>query len=414
MLSQIISTYEHCTIDSLSEEVLVELLKQQPKLIDLINLKDKSFKTGYFIGLDWLVNTGEALYVKPKLDKNSNPTHYLKILGLCLNHPEILVHTEQLFEIEFDKKPIKINKTDDHITPLIIVQFLRLVQTIVKKGLRRTYYKTESNIRNSIKGKILVSKTIKQNQLKNKLLHTYCTYDEFGINSPENRLIKKGLQFVLKYTKLIHNDNINFSPVLNFILPAFEKVDDNIEPHHLGNINFNPFYKDYTEAIRLAKLILKRFGYNINAINKNEEIEVPPFWIDMSKLFELYVLSKLKESLGAKEIIFQSNAKYGFLDFLRTTEGNEMIIDAKYKLDYKKGEYNIDDIRQLSAYARDKGVLEKLSIEKTKWQQTVLNCIIIYPDDNAQQKIVKAELLSFPITQFEKFYKLGIGIPTIP
>ena len=117
--------------------------------------------------------------------------------------------------------------------------------------------------------------------------------------------------------------------------PAFEKVDDDIDFHCISNIVNNSFFKNYNEAIRLAKIILKRFGYNINSIENKVSLTVPPFWIDMSKLFELYVLGKLKEAIEFKGIIFQPKGEYGYLDFLRTISGNELVIDAKYKLDYK-------------------------------------------------------------------------------
>lgn len=407
-----IETYEHTTVTSLSEEELIALLKDCPKLIDSIELKTKSATTGYFIGLQWLADTNRVLYVKPKLDKTSKQTHFLNMLGFCLQHPEVYLHTDNLFKIEFDKKQIEIDQEADLITPLIIVQFLSVVRNIVKGGLRKGYYRVETNIKGSVKGKILVSKSIKQNHFKNKTLYTYCSFEEFGVNTPENKLLKKALSFILRYTKLIGNNNIDFSTSLNFILPAFEKVDSDIDIHHISVINNNPFFKNYNEAIRLAKTILKRFGYNLNSIENKSSLTVPPFWIDMSKLFELYVLGKLKEAIEFKAVIFQAKGQYGYLDFLRTAIGNELVIDAKYKLDYKKGQYNIDDIRQISAYARDKGILRKLPAYKEGSLNSQLNCLIIYPDDDCEMHIDETKIFYSPIAEFERFFKLGIAIPT--
>lgn len=411
-MCNIIETYEHSTINSLSEEELIALLKDYPKLIDKIDLKAKSAATGYFIGLQWLDDSNKALYVKPKLDKNSKQTHFLNMLGFCLQHPEVYLHTDELFKIEFDKKQIKIEQEADLITPLIIVQFLSTVRNIVKGGLRKGYYRVEANIKGSVKGKILISKSVRQNHFKNKALYTYCSFDEFGVNTPENKLLKKALSFVLRYSKLISSRNIDFSSALNFILPAFEKVDADIDIHHISVINNNPFFKNYNEAIRLAKTILKRFGYNLNSIENRTSLTVPPFWIDMSKLFELYVLGKLKEAIEFKAVIFQTKGQYGYLDFLRTSSGSELVIDAKYKLDYKKGNYNIDDIRQISAYARDKGILGKLQSYKKEQLTAPINCLIIYPDDTCEMKIDEKKIFSRPINEFENFYKLGIAIPT--
>ena len=411
-MCNIIETYEHSTLNSFSEEELISLIKDCPKLIESIDLKTKSTTTGYFIGLQWLADTNKAMYVKPKLDKTSKQTHFLNMLSFCLQHPEVYLHTNELFQIDFTKKQIQIEQEADLITPLIIVQFLSIVRTIVKNGIRKGYYRVVANIKSSVKGKIMVSKTIKQNQLKNKNLYTYCSYDEFGINTPDNKLLKKALEFVTRYTKLIGNTNIDFSAPLNFITPAFEKVDADIDIHHISAINNNPFFRNYNEAIRLAKTILKRFGYNLNSVENKSSLTVPPFWIDMSKLFELYVLGKLKEAIEFKSIIFQAKGQYGYLDFLRTTTGNELVIDAKYKLDYKNGRYNIDDIRQISAYARDKGILRNMPAYKENQLNTLIDCLIIYPDDSCEMHIEKTKLFNSPIKEFEKFFKLGIAIPT--
>jgi hypothetical protein len=142
------------------------------------------------------------------------------------------------------------------------------------------------------------------------------------------------------------------------------------------------------------------------------DIEVPPFWINMPLVFELYVLGKLKDAFGRRDIIFQSGANYGELDFLRTTTGKETVIDSKYKATYKNS-YDIDDVRQLSAYARDIGTLKKLSITKSEWGNTLLDCLIIYPDQLAKNHLTENQLLETPIKQFEKFYKVGIRIPEI-
>jgi len=411
-MCNIIETYEHSILDSFSEQELIVLIKDSPKLIESIDLKSQTVTTGYFIGLQWLADTGKALYVKPKLDKHAKPTHFLNMLGFCLQHSEVYLYTDELFHIDFTKKHVRIAQEADLITPLIIVQFLSIVKTIAKNGLRKGYYGVEANIKSNIKGRVLVSKTVKQNQVKNKTLYTYCSYDEFGINTPENKLLKKTLDFVSRYTKLVGNTSINYSTVLNFITPAFEKVDSDIDIHCVSSFNNNPFFRNYNEAIRLAKLILKRFGYNLSSIEKQSSFTVPPFWIDMSKLFELYVLGKLKEVIEFKNIVFQAKGQYGYLDFLRTTSGNELIIDAKYKLDYKYGKYNIDDIRQISGYARDKGILNRMSSYKSRTLNSLVKCIIIYPDDSCEMSIDATKTFNYPIVEFEHFYKLGIAIPT--
>ena len=413
MSDNIIHINEHKFCYSLTENELFAILKDPNQLIESVDFLNKRFQTGYFIGLTWLADTGKALYVTPKLDSSSYQIDYLRMLTESLKHPEILKHGDELFKIEFDKNPVKINQQQDLITPLILVYFLQVVQTIVRKGLKKGYYKVENNLYGKVKGKVLISQTLKQNVFKNKNLNTICTYDKFGLNHPENRILKKALLFVRRYLKMGFQKDKGLETVLSYIFPAFNEIDENISINEVKSTKHNPFYSEYKRAVDLAKIILKRFGFNINFINENEEIEIPPFWINMPLIFELYVLGKLKDSLGRKDIIFQSSANYGNLDFLRITKDKEIVIDSKYKPQYKKEDYLIEDIRQLSAYARDKGTLKKLNIPSDNFKQTVLNCLIVYPDQEAQNTLAEERLFENKINQFERFYKVGISIPEI-
>jgi 5-methylcytosine-specific restriction enzyme subunit McrC len=370
----------------------------------------------YFIGVDWIIEDVKAIYIEPKLNKDSTEqTDYLKMLFSALKHSEVAKHTDDLFEIKWDKSLIEITQEQDLLTPLLIVQYLRLVKEIVRKGLKKSYYKVENNLYAKVKGKVLVSQTIKQNLLKNKPLHTYCSFDEFGLNSLENRLLKKVLVFIQQYLPNIKNlQNEKFtSDIFNYINPVFEFVSDEVSLYDVKHTKTNVFYKEYEEAIRLAKLILKRFGYNITN-TQQKTIKTPPFWIDMSKLFELYVLGLLKDTYGSYALYGGNEAKlnYGLPDYLITKDNQKCIVDAKYKTLYNINEnYDIDNIRQLSAYARDKKVFDVLDVH----QKEIIDCVIIYPLLNQiQSSDFKIDLkISNDIGSFVQFKKIGVPIPVI-
>jgi 5-methylcytosine-specific restriction enzyme subunit McrC len=143
-----------------------------------------SLHTHYYVGLDWLIENKLAIYVEPKLDNTINKTDYTKMLFSCLRHSDVVDHTKDLYEIKFDEPYIEVSQYQDMLTPLLVVQFLQLLKTIVRKGLKKSYYKVERNLNSRIKGKVIISQTIKQNLLKNKPLKTFCQYDEFGLNVP--------------------------------------------------------------------------------------------------------------------------------------------------------------------------------------------------------------------------------------
>jgi 5-methylcytosine-specific restriction enzyme subunit McrC len=376
--------------------------------------------TSYCIGVDWLDETN-AIYIEPKLNtKQKKETaaiveiNYLQMLFSALPYIDSQNNLDELFEIKWIKPEIEIHQTKDLITPLLIIRFLNLVKIIVRKGLKKSYYKVEDNLNGKVKGKVLVGKTIKQNTLKNRLLYTYCQHDEFGENGLENRLLKKTLVFVKRYlSRAKTQKEMHFTlDIFNFISPAFENVSEDIGLHDLKHTKPNAFYKEYTEATRLAKLILKRFGYNITNVEK-EKILTPPFWIDMSKLFEYYVLGLLKKQYPKQgEVHFQFNChKAHEIDYLLNADDLKLVIDAKYKPKYKfKNGIDKEDFRQISGYARLKKVYDKLK----KGYNENIDCLVIYPDMEIQNNnLVDLTAEKHKIDKYVGFYKLGVYLPTI-
>jgi len=412
MSEQHINTAEHSAVRLSTEELLLLKKHDTSKLVDRIDFKSEVFYTGYFIGLDHLVPLDRNIYVGPKREAGRR-LDYLKMLATCLSHPGINLHSKDLFDIRFEAQPIRIRQQDDLLTPLLIVQFLRATERVVRKGLQKGYYSKTENMTCKVRGRVLVSETIKRNHNRNNYLQTWCKYQEFGLDTAPNRILNKTLQFVQRYAQCLSANTLQLGEKLRFLRPAFAAVGTEVALAEIENYQPNPFYAEYSEAIAMARLLLERFSYQLNAVSSDIYTSMPPFWIDMSKLFELYVLGKLQEALGPKEIIFQANGKFGYLDFLSTNEGEEMIIDAKYKYFYGEQWYDIDDVRQLSAYARDRGLLAQLQIPRERWPLTVLPCLIIYPDPKASSSLHRPSMLNQPIEQFEKFYRLGICLPVI-
>jgi len=212
---------------------------------------------------------------------------------------------------------------------------------------------------------------------------------------------------VQRYSKCYREKYPELIQLQNKLLSAFENISDEISYSEIKRIKINRLFKEYIEATELAKQILHNFGYSYRNTEESKQNELPPFWIDMSKLFELYVYCLLKEEY-ADEILYQASGKYGEVDFLKINE--KIIIDTKYKKTYSNEEkYKIEDIRQLSGYARDKGILKKLNITI---DNEVVDCVIIYPCDDTSKRcfadrIIKEE----KIEQFTKFYKCGIWLP---
>jgi 5-methylcytosine-specific restriction endonuclease McrBC regulatory subunit McrC len=411
------------SLEMLSASSILYKQKADCKCIEITqDSLSKKLNSSFYIGTDWLYKNEIAVYVAPKLNDNAQQTDYLKMLFSCLRHSDVASFTKDLYEIKFEEPFIEIEQKQDLLTPLLVVQFLQVVKTIVRKRLKKSYYKVEQNLNAKIKGKVLVAQTLKQNIIKNKPTKTFCQYDEFGFNCIENRILKRTLVFVQKYLALFPDYAKLASPVINYCLPAFHAVDENIDLKTLKGVTHNSFYKEYEEALHISSLILKRFGYNIKEIDilNNKTVQVPPFWIDMPKLFELYVLGMLKDKYF-NNIKFQIQGTYGQPDFILASQNEKLIIDTKYKRYYnllfkelsQKNRDNVSkDIRQLSGYARDTEILSTLGFKTAEEQDKVVDCLIIYPDQTASDKLAD-DLKEKKISGFTRFYKMAIKLPVI-
>lgn len=368
------------------------------------NQGENRITTSYYVGADWLIRNQLAIHVEPKIDTASAKTDYLGMFVKALQHSDVCNHTARLYEIKIDSPQIEINKEDDLITPLLIIRYIQLLKGIVKKGLRRDYVTAEQNLTGNIKGKILVTKTVAKNHFQANKAKTYCRFQEHSFNCVENRVLKKAYNFCIRYSNQFQ---LHFNrDAINFINPAFEKVSSTVDLNELRTMKFGGLYKEYNEALRLAKFILRRFGNNINSVSKKESVKVPPFWIDMSLLFELYVLGLLKDRFGT-QVKYHFKSLGNELDFLLKTEDYKMVIDAKYKPKYLRTKDN-DDMRQISGYARLKRVYEELGVLYPK----SIDCLIVYPEqESGNSNLNGINLKGNPIKQYEGFYKVGLVLP---
>jgi len=379
------------------------------------------FQTSYFVGVDWVdISKDLKIYIQPKQDKDPIEINYIGMLLEALQEPENLKHLDDLVHIDFQKPYIPITQKQDLLSPFLIAQFLQILKRIVRKGLKKSYYTVTENLNARVKGKILVGRNIKENLVKGRQIYTICQYQEFGVNCDENKILKKAYQFsrriIQQYEKGINNQPL--LQLINYIHPAFEAVSDEIDIRKIKTFKSNPLFKEYDQAIKLALLILKRFSYNITK-TEQQQIMTPPFWIDMSKLFELYVYKKLRYIFSSDEVKYHMKAKYQELDFVLKSHRNKMlfVVDTKYKPRYHDHNISIEDIRQVSGYARLERVYKELSI--SDYRQNI-NCLILYSHQECD------ELLGFEHFDYDEkndvkkirkekgyvnFYKLGIKLP---
>ncbi|MCI3937080.1 McrC family protein [Chryseobacterium aahli] len=418
-----------------------------------ISEKEVTLNSDYFVGLDWLTRD-RFIHIEPKLnfavlkgfenvsakteeeisdeeieklneaakkevegesDNSFKEVNVIAMLMKIMSHSEVAKETDKLLLIDWEASEIEIEQKQDLLTPFLVVKFLNLLQNIARKGLKKSYYKVQENLRNRVKGKILVGQQIKQNVFKNRFTNTVCEYQVFGDDSLENRFLKKVFLFCTQYVdnnQHFFTGESNISYIVNYIRPTFEHISSDVDNQDIKHLKYNPFFKEYKDSIKIGQQILRRFSYNITKTSA-EKISTPPFWIDMPKMFELYVYAKFLEdnsNFGDRNFNYQFATHGNSLDFLICTDDKKIVVDTKYKLKYNYGQIH-EDMRQVAGYARLNKVKNKLP-----YIDNEIPCLIINPkpaDSKNDSKLEIDKLLEDEnkINAYHQIYKIGIDLP---
>lgn len=371
-------------------------------------------RASYYIGADWLTEE-KAIVITPKMKDLDHVSLFMSALRFA---PSASYFTK-FYGINYTGKKIESEKLDGILTPLLLIHFLSSVKKLLEKGLKKGYIAKEENLQAKIKGKVMMSKHYSKNIANGRIDRMMCRYQEYSADIPENRLIKKALLFAGRSVAAMpalqsHPIFPEIRRMLQTSLAAFEGVSDRIDTCKVRTVQKNKLYGDYGNAIKLAKQLLKRYDYSIDHIESEKNL-VPPFWIDMARLYEVYVYGLLHKAYPG-QIKFQVRGHYGTaVDFLKMDE--EIIMDTKYKPHYDTSNAGvIDDIREISGYARDEYILDELGISP---KDTVPHCLIIYPKMEDTCIITAFEegkpLLpaSTHFKSFRNFHKICIPVPQI-
>lgn len=372
----------------------------------------------YYIGAEWL-NEELALVVTPKMEN----IDYIEMFMCALKHTQSMQYFSKFYGIYANGKSIKTNAFNSLLTPLLVIHYLGLVGNIIEKGLRSDYIIREENLCSKIRGKIKVSQNIKYNNINKRNDRTYCQYQEYTVDTIENRVLKKALVFSKEIVRLFEKHSHELRSKIESLLTYFINVSDNVDVWELKNIRVNKIYKGYKEALNIAKMILQQYNYSLSQVH-NDNISTPPFWIDMSRLYEVYVYSKLLDVYDEKQIAFQVEGyNKTAVDFIKIDE--KVVIDTKYKPRYNDENAGIlNDVRQISAYARDNEIIKRMGGEYQSYP-----CLIIYPktvyginEENKEDEICNSINEFSPISildgasmisGFRDFYKLSVPLPIL-
>ena len=196
--------------------------------------KRAGYYTTYVIGAQWF-DEHEPLVITPKAGCSN--IDFLQLFSRCLQAGFELEAFSEIYGIDMEQPRIKAPELQSVLSPLIVVHFLSVVRAIVQGGLKKDYIQREENLK-KVKGHISVLRHERTNVLRKRPDKVFCRYQEYSVDIPENRLLKKALNFVRQLLQTFpHSESrSSLEHTLNQCLSAFAHVSDEIEVWELKHL----------------------------------------------------------------------------------------------------------------------------------------------------------------------------------
>ena len=264
------------------------------------------------------------------------------------------------------------NILNNSLLDILAKVFSKKLLNELQKGLYREYVSKEEAL-SMIKGKILISKSIKENTInKNKM---NCKYDEFTEDNLFNAILKRAINVILFSIK-----NNDVKKELNIINNIFNDISDIYIPNNIIlSYKLNRMNNRFLECFTLAKLILLNSSMD-KSLGKENGFSI---LFEMNYLYEEYIGVLLKEVFNDTNISINTQEKSRYLLWNTLKERNEIalkpdiviykdnkpkvIIDTKWKSSSINNReiYSQSDIYQMYAYITTYAECEE--------------CILLYP-----------------------------------
>ena len=196
----------------------------------------------------------------------------------------------------------------DALGVMEIMDFLQKTRRLLQKNVLHTLERVEENLTGKVRGKILIGKQIRVNEMRGQRQKVYCSYTRLSDNNRENRILRWTLQLCEAYGQ----GRLADAMMEDILFCKRELAEVPLIKCGLNDfvgLKVNGAYRDYYEALEAARQIIASFSISYaNAANersKNQRTlqvrcqprEITPFFLNMDYLFELYCRAVLRKAL---------------------------------------------------------------------------------------------------------------------
>ena len=239
----------------------------------------------------------------------------------------------------------------DNAYDLCAAVLVRGVEHQVKRGLGRTY-RERTELLSTLRGRVEVSESIKTcSILKRQLV---CSYDEFTIDTPANRIVKATMLFLTKKSEV----SANQKRALRKLLPYLADVADVDLRHADWPIRLGRNDQTYTLLLFICRLVRDEL-----IMAEDGRKKTAGYFDDQaaSKLYERFILEYYRKehpelSANPERILWAgADAEMSLLPVMRTDitlrRGDKvLIIDAKYYTHMTQENHGVHTLHSRNLY----------------------------------------------------------------
>ena len=240
----------------------------------------------------------------------------------------------------------QLSRQSIHLLDLYFEWFLNEMQGLIHQGLIKQYYKHTGNVK-ALKGKLEFAGHIQKNLVHKERFYT--THQVYEKDHLIHQILGQALVIVAALSKGTYLYSKCKTVQLDF--PEVKSIKAN--EHTFTKIPKCRKTAPYETAVSIARLIILNYAPNVSSGSE----KMLALLFDMNKLWEEYVLIRLKQAVVEKEgySVYGHNATPFWKDItvrpdiLLIKGGERFIIDTKWKnMDYSKP--STDDLRQMYVY----------------------------------------------------------------
>ena len=323
--------------------------------------------SGNFIGAVWI---GEGDYRAPLVVSSKfENLDYLQMYLDCAADKKVGARLGNCFSIWPEQSSIE---ADDAVfSELIVCAFLRELNDLCRRRLRRYFTTEEANLFGKVKGKIMLARQLRDNIPRARAANVWCRYNTASPDFLENRVLRAALE---KSAKFLARPQMRKKLDLPRRWIAAARVSlagvsvEKIFVRDFACLRKTGVFAPYQRPLQLARMVLQTLGGDPRA-----KFEMPkcvaPFALNSAKLFERYAelclrekypglqASKEGKNIPGDDAGFNVSIRPDF--WLPKTDGSPArIIDAKYKEISLETAPKRDDVYQLVAYSRHRNFVE--------------------------------------------------------